>query len=165
MESIRVLELKGSIEFRAEDLDGASDTYQEIMRLGQALEEAPPSIAEEARVSYIAAVSSLGQIQHDQEQGEAALVLFREEIKLREQATRNRPYDAEERVALAAAYAMASSCLDLENDTSRSLAIFYLEQGISLIGSLPSEVRNRGNVQAQVLEYNDRLSKILEMDE
>ncbi len=165
METVRILELKGSIQVREGALDSASETYQEIMRLSRALEEAPPSITEEARVSYISAVSSLGQIQHDQDQGEAALVLFQEEIRLREQATKNRPYDAEERVALSAAYAMASACLDLENYTSRSLAIFYLEQGISLIGSLPSEVRNRTGVQAQVLEYNDKLSSILEMDE
>jgi len=165
IETVRVLELKGSIEYRSEDLVGATKTYQEIMRMTQDLEEAPPSLVEEARVSYVAAVNSLGQIQHDQEQFEAALVLFREEIKLREETTRNRPYDGEERVALASAYAMASECLDLENETSRSLAIFYLEQSISLIGSLPSQIRNRPEVQALVLQYNDRLSRVLEMDE
>jgi hypothetical protein len=62
---------------------------------------------------------------------------------------------------------MAATCLEeeLEIATSRSLAILYLEQSISLIGRLPSEVRNRSDVQAKVIEYNENLSSILEMEE
>jgi len=135
------------------------------MRLAKSILEAAPSIAEDARKSYVAAVHFLGTIQHEQEQLEAALVLFREEIKLREQATRLRPYDPEERLALADAYAMAAKCLELDIDTSRSLAIFYLEQAISLIGRLPPDIRNRPDVQEQVIGYHDTLSTYLEMEE
>lgn len=166
IETIRVLELKGSIEYRSEDPESASPTYQEIRRLSEALDqEAPPSILEEARLSYVNATNALGLIQRDQEQLESALVLFREEIKLREETTRTRPYEAEERVALAAAYALAADCLDLDNETSRSLAIFYLEQGMSRIDSLPSEIRNRGAVQSSRAEYEQTLSRILELEE
>ena len=165
LESVRVLEDKGRIEYEAGELDDASSTFQKIMVLAKSLEEAPPTTAAEAGDSYVRAVHSLGVVQHDQEQPEAALVLFREEIKLREAATHKRPYDPEEKVALAEAYFMAADCLELEVETSRSLAIFYLEQAISLIGRLPPDVRNREEVQAQVIEYNDRLSSILEMEE
>ncbi|MDF2377158.1 MAG: serine/threonine-protein kinase [Verrucomicrobiales bacterium] len=167
MEAIRILEQKGGIEYNSKNLDGAARTQQDILVFANSLAEAPPSVAEEARDSYVEAVNALGRIQHDQAQPEAALTLFREEIKIREQITRLRPYDPEEKVALADAFAMAATCLEeeLEIATSRSLAILYLEQSISLIGRLPSEVRNRSDVQAKVIEYNENLSSILEMEE
>lgn len=165
MEEIRVLEQKAGIEYSGESLDAASASFEEILRIANSLEEASPSIVEEARNSYIRAVNSLGRIQLDQEQSEAALVLFREEIKLRELATKRRPYDPDEKVALAGAYAMAAGCLPLDVATSRSLATFYLEQAVSLISRLPSEVRNRADVQDKAIEYNDTLSTILEMEE
>jgi len=167
MEAIRILEQKGEIEYTSENLNGAALTHQDILILANSLAEAPPSVAEEARDSYVEAVNALGRIQHDQEQPEAALALFREEIKIREQITRLRPYDPEEKVALADAFAMAATCLEeeLEIATSRSLAILYLEQSISLIGRLPSEVRNRIDVQERAIAYNESLSGILEMEE
>ena len=167
MEAIRILEQKGIIEYSSENLDGATKTQEQILVYANSLAEAPPSVAEEARDSYVKAINALGRIQHDQDQPEAALVLFREEIKIREQITRLRPYDPEEKVALAAAFAMAATCLEdeLEIATSRSLSILYLEQSISLIGRLPSEVRNRADVQAKAIEYNEVLSGILEMEE
>lgn len=167
LEAIRILEQKGQIEFAGEDLDSASSTFEDILVYANSLAEAPPSVAEEARDSYVQAVNSLGRIQFNQDQPEAALVLFREEIKIREQITRLRPYDPEEKVALADAFSMAAQCLEeeLEIATSRSLAILYLEQSISLIGRLPSEVRNRSDVQEKVIDYNAKLSTILEMEE
>lgn len=167
MEAVRILEQKGLIEYTTENLDGAAKTQQQIMVYANSLAEAPPSVAEEARDSYVKAVNALGRIQHDQGQPEAALVLFREEIKIREQITRLRPYDPEEKVALADAFAMAAKCLEdeLEIATSRSLSILYLEQSISLIGRLPSEVRNRSDVQTKTIDYNETLSGILEMEE
>ena len=68
-------------------------------------------------------------------------------------------------MALAEAYSLAAQALELENESSRSLAIFYLEQAITLIGRLPSEVRYRPDVQANVIDYNEILSTIQEMDE
>ncbi len=165
LESIEALQEKGNIEYQIEDLDAASATFQELMVISKSLDDALPTVAEEGKESYAAAVNSLGRIQLDQEQAEAALVLFREEIKLREEVTRLRPYDPEEKVALALAYSLAAQSLELENESSRSLAIFYLEQAISLIGRLPSEVRYRPDVQTNVIQYNNLLSSILEMDE
>ncbi len=165
IEAIRTMEQKGMIEYRTGDLDAASATYQGMMNLANALEDAPPTAAEDAKRAYVSAVNSLGRIQLDQEQPEAALVLFRDEIKLREDATRLRPYDPDEKVALADAYAYASYCLEVEDDSSRSLAIFYLEQAISLIGRLPSEIRYHPDVQTNAISYNETLSTILEMDE
>ncbi|MEM9016920.1 MAG: serine/threonine-protein kinase [Verrucomicrobiota bacterium] len=165
MEAIHILEQRGAIEYAAELLEEASETFQRIMLLTQALAEAPPTIASEAQTSYVTAVNALATIQYDQSQLEAALVLYREEIKIREQFTARRPYDPEEKVALANAYSMAARCLDVEIATSRSLSVFYLEQAISLLGRLPSEVRNRVDIQTRIMEYNDLLSSILEMDE
>lgn len=163
--AISVLELKGAIQFGADDLVGASATYQDMMELAESLDEAPPTIEEEARNNFVKAVHYLGQIQLKQKQPEAALALFRREIELLEEESRRRPYNPDIKVSLAEAFYLASQCLDLTDPTSRSLAIFYLEQAVSLTTSLPSEVRNRPEVQASILRYNDRLSTILEKDE
>ncbi|MEM1443274.1 MAG: tetratricopeptide repeat-containing protein kinase family protein, partial [Verrucomicrobiota bacterium] len=167
IEAIRILEQKGQIEYASQNLDGAGRTYQDILVFANLLSEASPTVADKARDSYVEAVSALGQIQFEQDQPEAALALFREEIKIREQITRLRPYDPEEKVALADAFAMAAACLEeeLEVATSRSLAILYLEQSVSLIDRLPSEVRNRSDVQDKVIRYSEELSSILEMEE
>lgn len=165
IEAIQTLRQKGETEHKFGDLDAASATFQRLMVLAESLVDASPSVAEEGRDSYIAALNSLGRIQLEQEQPEAALVLFREEIKLREERSSLRPYDPEIKVALAEAYSLAARALELENESSRSLANFYLEQAITLIGRLPSEVRYRPDVQANVIDYNEILSTIQEMDE
>lgn len=163
--AIGALELKGSIQYKAEDYAGASATYQEMMALSESLDEAPEPIPEEAKKNLVTAIHSLGQIQLDQKQPEAALALFRREIELLEEESRRRPYNPDIKSKLAEAFSFASFCLDLTDPTSRSLAIFYLEQAVSLTSSLPSEVRNRPEVQASILRYNDRLSTILEKEE
>lgn len=162
IEAIRTLSLKGFFEIQSPDLAAASATLQDLTVLAKSLKENKNEvIADEAREIYLSSVNRLGRIQLDQEQPEAALVLFREEIRLRE----DNPYDIEGRVALADAYAQAAKCLDLEDPTSRSLAIYYLEHAVSLVGRLPLEIRNQESTQVKVLAYNDELSSILEMEE
>jgi hypothetical protein len=135
------------------------------MSVASGLDEAPPGIVEEAANSYVLAVDQLAEIQKAQDQPEAALVLYREEIKLREKLTLRRPYDPDGKILLADAYAKAADCLTPEEDNSRLLAIFYLEQAVSMISRLPSEIRNRPEVQSKAIFYNGELSKILEAQE
>ncbi len=162
IEAVRTLSLKGFFEYQSGDLAAASSTYQELTVLAKSLKENQnQEIATEAREIYLSTVNRLGQIQLAQKQPEAALVLFREEIRLRE----DNPYDIEGRVALADAYSYAAKCLDLTDPTSRSLAIYYLEHAVSLVGRLPAELRNLESTQAKVLSYNEELSSILEMEE
>lgn len=163
IEAVRVLLLLGEIEYASDKVTAASSTYQDLMVLSKSLSTAPPSLAEEARLAYLTAIRALGAIQLDQKQPEAALVLFREEIKIREESTRLRPYDAEAKVALAESYANAAKCLDLTNSTSRSLAAFYLEQAIALIGKLPADLQNREDVGIKAAGFKTSLSAILGM--
>lgn len=165
IEEIELLELKAAFQKADGDLGDAADTYERIMSVASGLEDAPPSISEVAANSYIEAIDGLAGIQKEQDQPEAALVLYREEIKLREQATQRRPYEPAGKIALADTYAKASSCLNVEENNSRLLAIFYLEQAVSLISRLPSEIRNQPEVQAKAIQYNGELSKILEAEE
>ncbi|MBP84234.1 MAG: hypothetical protein CMO61_10370 [Verrucomicrobiales bacterium] len=165
VEAIRTLDVKGETEYEFDNLDAASATFQRLMELAESLESAPPTVAEKGRESYISAINALGRIQLEQKQPEAALVLFREEIKLREERSSLRPYDPEIKVSLAEAYHLAAKTLELENESSRSLAIFYLEQATSLINRLPSEVRYRTDVQASLIEYTEFLGSIREMEE
>lgn len=160
IEAIRVLDRKGMIEYELESLSAAAKTYEELIELAQSLESGPPTIAEEARQSYLGAVSALGRVQLAQKQPEAALVLFREEIKLREVASQTRPYNAVEQIALADAYAQAAQCLDTETSTSRSLARFYLEKAVALIDKLPSEVRTQMEIQKRLANYRAGLADL-----
>ncbi|MEX2578963.1 MAG: protein kinase [Verrucomicrobiales bacterium] len=161
IEAVRTLNLKGYFEYQSENLADASTTFEELTVLAKSLEDGPSEISAEARAMYLTAINKLGRIQLAQEQPEAALVLFREEIRARE----DNPYDIQGRVALAEAYALASKCLDLDDPTSRSLAVYYLEHAVSLITKLPENIRNQEDTQAKVLAYNDALSAILEMQE
>jgi len=160
MEAVRVLLLLGEIEYGEENITDASETYQELMVLSKSLATGPPSLASEANLAYLIALRSLGTIQLDQAQKEAALVLFREEIKIREQFIRIRPYDAEAKIPLAEAYAYAAKCLDLTGETSRSLAVFYLEQSLDLISKLPYDLRSRKEILEKTAEFKASLASI-----
>ena len=161
LEAVRVLLLLGAMEYASSDVAAASSTYQDLTVLAKSLATAPPSLAEEAALAYLSALRSLGLIQLDQKQPEAALVLFREEIKIREESTRLRPYDAEAKVGLAEAYAYAAKCLDLTNATSRSLATFYLEQAITLVTKLPLDLQTRPDVLEKAAGFKTSLTAIL----
>ena len=160
IEAVRILLVLGEIEYSTGNISSASATYQELMVLAKSLATGPPSLAAEANLAYLTSLRSLGTIQLDQSQKEAALVLFREEIKIREQFVRVRPYDADAKIELAEAYAYASKCLDLTGETSRSLAIFYLEQSIDLIGKVPYDLRSRKDVQDKLTGFKTSLFAI-----
>lgn len=163
LEAVKALLILGGIEYSSGEIAAASSTYQDLMVLAKSLSTAPPSLAAEASTAYLTALRSLGLIQLDQKQPEAALVLFREEIKIREEATRLRPYDAEAKVSLAEAYAYAAQSLDLTNATSRSLATFYLEQAIALVDKLPTDLKSRSDIVGKSTAFRSSLSAILGM--
>ncbi len=160
IEAVRVLIMLGDIEYSSGNVTAASKTFQDLMALAKSLSSATPAIAEEADQAYLEALRNLGKIQLDQKQPEAALVLFREEIKIRETKTTLRPYDAEAKVMLAEAYEIGSQCLDLTEQTSRELAIFYLEKAADIISRLPSDVRAREDVESIMISTKLTLGKI-----
>jgi len=165
IDSANILTALGEIQYTSGDLDAASKTYEKLQTLAGTLQDGPPTISEQARSIEMNALNALGRIQKDQEQPEAALYLFKKEITLREEAVRTRPYDPHLKLSLAEAYAMASSCLPTDELTSRHLAIYYLDQAISLVFRLPSDLRNDVDTQKKVTRYNDERSKLLELDE
>lgn len=157
IEAIQVLQELGQYRRSQGDTAAATATYQELLTLATSLTNPPPSIAEEAKLAHLTALRALGSIHFDKRQPEAALVLFREEIKLREQTVKLRPYDAEAKVGLAEAYDAAARCLDSSHEPSRALAIFYLEQAIALVDQLPSELRSRADVATKAAAYRASL--------
>ncbi len=158
IEAVRVLSQLAEYRRIDGDFAGATTTYQELIILARSLTNTSPSISSEAALAHFDALHALGLIQLSQSQPEAALVLFREEIKLREQTVKLRPYDAEPKIALADAYAGAAGCLDTTNAPSRELADFYLTQALDLIGQLPSELRTRPDVAAKAVRFRAALS-------
>ena len=160
IEAVGIMLQLGDYQHSAGETAAATSTYQELTLLAKSLTTAPPSIAEKAKLAHLTALHALGTIQLEQKQPEAALVLFREEIKLREQAVKLRPYDAEAKVALAEVYAAASRCLDPAIETSRALAVFYLDQALALVGQLPAELRSRPDIATKVESFRTSLSLI-----
>lgn len=160
IEAVRVMMQLGENERAAGEPTAAAAVYQDLTLLARSLASAPPSIAEEAGAAHLAALRALALIQLEQDQPEAALVLFREEIKIREQGVKIRPYDAEAKVGLADAYAGAARSLDTGDEPSRALAVFYLDQALGLVEQLPGEVRNRADVASKTLQLRAALSAI-----
>lgn len=143
IEAIRLHAAKAEIEREDEALEAAAASQAAIMDWANALAEAPPTVAEEARRAYLGALHRLGALRYEQGNLETALVHLREEIAIREANVRRRPYDAEESAALSIAYGSAARCLDLGVDAFRDLAVRYLEESLSLTRRLPAEIRNR----------------------
>ncbi|MDA7926892.1 serine/threonine-protein kinase [Verrucomicrobiales bacterium] len=165
IEKVRALELKGSIEYSAGDPDAASETFQTVLALAGTLNNARPEVVSKARTASVDAIHALGVIELDLGQLEGALALFRQEIDLRIISSKSRPYDAELKITLARAYSFAAQCLDQESPTARDNAIFYFETAIRILGGLPPEFRNREDIQANIIAFNDSLSSLHEMDE
>lgn len=164
LEAVKVLLLLGETEHSSGNIAGASAAYRNLMDLAKTLSGAPPSLTQEASLAHLGALRALGRIQLEQKQPEAALVLFREEIKIREEATRLRPYDAEAKLSLAEAYGYAAQSLDLTNTTSRSLAAFYLEQAVALVEKLPSDLQTRSDISVKTAAFKSSLATILGME-
>lgn len=160
IEAVRTMLLLGEYRIASEDLPDAAETYEQLLVLAKSLSSAAPSIAEEAATAHVTVLAALGRIQLGQDQPEAALVLFREEIKLRERTARLRPYDAVAKVDLAQAYGSAAKCLDPAVETSRALAVFYLEQALALVEQLPGELRARPDLAAQAEAFRADLARI-----
>ncbi len=91
IEAVRVMLQLGEYEYTAGEISAASSTYQELTVLAKSLANRPPEHRGGAGLAYLASLRALGTIQLDQKQPEAALVLFREEIKIREQQVGLRP--------------------------------------------------------------------------
>jgi tetratricopeptide (TPR) repeat protein len=164
-EILPVLARMGEIHYANDDLKGAYEAFTELTEMANQISSDSPTLTEEARNHSLKATHFLGQIQLDRDAKDEALLLFRDEIKLRNQIITRRPYDPELKIGLADAYMKASECLDIEDRTKRSLGVFYLEEAIKLIASLPPDIRNVDyNLDRSGL-YRERLNSMLEKDE
>ena len=164
-EILPILSLLGLVQYENSDLRGAFGTFEKLAEVAEKIISNSPTQNEENREHYLLAIHYLGQIQLDRKEREKALNLFRDEIKLREKTARLRPYDPDLKVGLADAYQKAASCLDAEDMTARSLAVFYLEQSLSLLSSLPPDLRNSEQNLTRASIYKNQLNAMLEMDE
>ena len=164
-EIMPILSRMGEIQYLDNDLKGAFDSFTNLASMADEISSNSPTLTEEARNHYLQATHYLGQIQFDRDAKDKALLLFRDEIKLRDQIMTRRPYDPELKIGLADAYQKASKCLNSDDTTARSLGIFYLEQALSLIASLPPDIRNAESNQARSNQFKSELDGMLEKDE
>lgn len=142
IEAVRVMLELADYELLNEDPASAEKTYEELTVLAKSLFNAAPSVAEEATEAYLTALRSLATIQLKRKQPEAALVLLREEIRIRETELPRRSAKGAASLALAEAYSVAAGTLDTTTAQSRELAVFYLEKAIALLVELPAAERN-----------------------
>ncbi len=162
VEALRVMLELGTYEIQDTDLVSAEKTYEELTVLAKSLFTAPPSIADEANAAYLTALRSLATIQLQQKQAEAALVLLREEIKIREEEVKLRPADRASRFALAEAYSVAAKSLDTTIASSRTLAVFYLQQAVALLEALPPVEQGEVAVATLLARYRASLAVLMQ---
>jgi len=164
---IPLLRTAGAIHLGEGDLEKAAQSYEELVQIANSLndETEDPNQKREASIAYADGLSALGRIQLTQEELEAALALFRDEIRYRERIRDLRPYDPEPRIALADAYANLTKCLDTEDTAERSVALRLLEQALSLVAKLPPDWKDEPEIQTRFASYRDSISKILELEE
>lgn len=157
IEAVRVMLELATYEQQNDDPASAEKTYEELTVLAKSLFTAPPSIAAEANAAYLTALRSLATLQLQQKQPEAALVLLREEIKIREDELKRRPTERAVRLSLAEAYAIASRSLDSNIEASKTLAVFYLEQAVAILEALPPAEQREVAIAAALARYRSGL--------
>ena len=111
------------------------------------------------------ALHALADIETARNDADAALTLFRDEVRSREEILSQRPYDPDAKIALADAFGSIAQSLDINQPAQRSVALYHLERAVSLLGELPPERKKDTIIQDKMLAFHDRISKVLEMEE
>ncbi|NNE90027.1 MAG: protein kinase [Verrucomicrobiales bacterium] len=155
----------GTAELQTGKLDEAAATFERLMNVSQEIRTGMPAFRGEADSAYIASLGALGRIQLANGRPEAAMTLFREEIKLLERETRVRPGDSKLKMALAEAYSHAADCYDPKIDEERLRAISLLEEAVTELTTVPSDQRVEIGAESRLVDYNSRISDLLAVEE
>ncbi len=155
----------GRLHFAQNDLDKAETVYKRQLAIANVLRKLDTPEAWQAGVDCANALHALGSIESVRKDTNAALTLFREEVRMREESLESRPYDSDTKISLAAAYEAIAQSLDATQPAQRSVALYHLERAVSLLGELPPELKNDPKIQNRMLAFHDRISEILEMEE
>ncbi len=153
IEGIRLQELSATVQLESELPEPALKTYGSILEVIEniELESVSPTNRDLIITSKLTALRGSGIANVSLAQLDEALDDFREQIRLLEELRSRRPYDADVNVSLSEAYANASSCLDPELNSSRALSVYYLEQAISLLNRLPTDVREESEIVSSLM--------------
>ncbi|MCB1086899.1 MAG: serine/threonine protein kinase [Verrucomicrobiae bacterium] len=155
----------GRLQYAESDYASSEVTYEKLLDAANILrrgEEPAASIATSAQAD---ALHALGSIQTALGDAPKALVLYREELKTREEIVGSRPYDSDAKIRLADAYFSIAQSIDLTDPSRRSVALYQLERAVSLLGQLPPDLKKDSLIQDKMLAFHDQISKILEMEE
>ena len=155
----------GRLQFAQNDLDGAEVSFKKMLETANVIRRENIPDAWKAAVACGDALHALGGIETARQDPDAALTLYREEVRIREEITSTRPYDPDGKIALADAYGAISKSLDITQPAQRSVALYHLERAVSLLGELPPDWKKETLIQDKMLAFHDRISKILEMEE
>lgn len=155
----------GRLLFSQGDLDKAETRFNELLETATLLRREVSPDAWRATVACGDALHALGDIETARSDPGAALMLYREEVRMREEILAERPYDSDAKIALAEAYSSLARSLDVTQPAQRSVALYHLEQAVSQLGSLPPDRKAETAIQNRMLTFHDRISEILEMEE
>ncbi len=155
----------GRLQYAKNDLDASEATYKRLLEAANQMRHEDSPEAWRAAVVCGDALHALGGIETARKDPDAALTLYREEVRMREEIATQRPYDPDAKIALADAYGAIARSLDVTQPAQRSVALYHLERAVALLGELPPDRKKETAVQDKMLAFHDRISKILEMEE
>ncbi len=155
----------GRLQFAKGDLDSAEGSFKKLLETANLSRHEVSPDAWRATAACGDALHALGDIETARSDPDAALTLYREEVRMREEIIANRPYDPDAKIALAEAYGSLARSLDITQPAQRSVALYHLERAVSQLGSLPPERKTETTIQNRMLSLHDRISQILEMEE
>ncbi|MCB1233555.1 MAG: serine/threonine protein kinase [Verrucomicrobiae bacterium] len=159
----------GRLQLAGKDTAGAEATYERLKTVALTLENAVTDDSGDTRAEALAAqaeaLNALGRLKSLAADGEAAMALFRDEIRIRQQLSDERPFDSRIRLALADACANLGQSLDRTDRAQRTVALYHLQQAVAILSRLPNELRESAAVDEKILDWQEQISAILEMDE
>ena len=152
----------GKVRFEDSRLDEARQSYEDAFSLATQAPDDPQF----SNVGKLAdSLHGLGLVELAEDNTEAALNQFNEELKSRRRQVDREPFEPEPIVKLAEAYASVADCFDLKEDRTRNLALTSLERAAAELRQLPEAVKQREGVVELLDEYRLRITDLLEMTE
>ncbi len=163
---IAVIKSLSALQLEENDIDNARVTIRRLFTYAKSLDEAGPEYRITSELAKADGYRFLGKIYLSQNNKTSAFSFFREELPLRQNVAYNlEPLIPEHKAELAESLALFASSQDLELAPARSVAINSYQDAVRTLERLPSSMNKNESIQARIIDYREKIARILEMDE
>ncbi|NOY00740.1 MAG: serine/threonine protein kinase [Verrucomicrobia bacterium] len=163
---ISVIKSLSALQLEENDIDNARVTIRQLFTYAKSLDEAGPEYRITSELAKADGYRFLGKIYLSQNNRPSAFTFFREELPLRQNVAYNlEPLVPEHKAELAESLALFASSQDLELAPARSVAINSYQDAVRTLERLPSSMKKDESIRARVIDYREKIARILEMDE